>query len=99
MADTPSKAPQLASNAVLTLVARGAMVVVVPLLGWNLKTIVDMQAAIARIPDQILVVETRLVGRVQAVDDRLGAQSRRLDGNDQRLDRLERPFFEPRKNP
>lgn len=97
MTDSPTKAEKLANNAILTLVARGAVMLAAPLLAWNIKTMVDMQAAIARIPDQILVVETRLLGRVASVEDRLGAYLRRMDGQDQRLERLERPFFDRTK--
>ena len=97
MTDPPSKTERLAHNAILTLIARGAMVLAAPLLAWNIRTMIDMQAAIARIPDQILVVETRLLGRVSSVEDRLGAYLRRMDGHDQRLERLERPFFDRAK--
>ena len=95
---SPSKADRIAENAIFKLVARGAMLLAAPILAWNVKTLIDLQAAVQRIPDQILVVETRLAGRVGTVEDRLGAQVRRSDGQDQRIERLERPFFEPRRN-
>lgn len=99
MIESPSKAERLARNAILTLIARGAILCAMPLLAWNVKTLLDLQAAVQRIPDQILVVETRLTGRIATVEDRLGAQARRSDGQDHRIERLERPFFEPRRNP
>jgi hypothetical protein len=70
----------------------------VPLLAWNVKSLIDLNAAVQRIPDQILVVETRLAGRIGTVEDRLGAEARRSDSQDQRIERLERPFFEPRRS-
>lgn len=97
MNDAPTKADRIAENSVFKLFARGAMLLAVPLLAWNVKTLIDLQAAVQRIPDQILVVETRLAGRIGSVEDRVGAQTRRSDGQDQRIERLERPFFEPRR--
>jgi hypothetical protein len=97
MTVSPSRSERLARNAALTVIARGAALCAIPLLGWNVKTLVDLQAAIQRIPDQILVVETRLAGRIGTVEDRVGAQSRRADSQDQRIERLERPYFEPRR--
>jgi hypothetical protein len=93
-----SKADRLAENAILKLVARGAMLLVVPLLVWNVKTLIDLQGVVQRIPDQILVVETRLAGRIGTIEDRLSGQGRRSDGQDQRIERLERPYFEPRRS-
>jgi hypothetical protein len=97
MTEASNTTERLAHSAVLILIARFAMVCAVPLLGWNAKTLIDLQAAIQRIPDQILVVETRLAGRVGTIEDRLGAQARRTDSHDQRIERLERPFFEPKR--
>jgi len=97
MTDTLFKTERLAHNAILTLIARAAVVLAAPLVAWNIKTMVDMQSAIARIPDQILVVETRLMGRVSATEDRLGAYLRRMDSHEQRIERLERPFFDRAK--
>ena len=97
MTTSPSRTERWARSAVLTVIARSAALCAVPLLGWNVKTLIDLQAAVQRIPDQILVVETRLAGRIGTVEDRVGVQSRRSDGQDQRIDRLERPFFDRAK--
>lgn len=93
----PSRSERLAHNSILTVVARCAALCAVPLMGWNVKTLVDLQAAIQRIPDQILVVETRLSGRIDTVESSVSAQSRRSDGLDQRVERLERPYFQPKR--
>lgn len=97
MTMSPSRSERWARNAALTLIARSAALCAVPLLGWNVKTLIDLQVVVQRIPDQILVVETRLAGRIGTVEDRVGAQSRRSDGQDQRIERLERPYFEPKR--
>lgn len=81
MADAPNKAERLAHNAILILIARGAMLCAMPLLVWSLKTLIDVQA-------QVAVLETRLSARIAAIEDRQGAQSRRMDVTDGRIDRL-----------
>jgi len=88
MTDTPTKAERLAHNAILTLIARAAMVGACALGGWNLKTTLDTQSAVGRVPDQILIVETRLSARIATIEDRQGAQSRRMDLTDARIERL-----------
>lgn len=93
-----SKTDRIAENAILKLIARGAVLLAMPMLAWNVKTLIDLQAAVQRIPDQILVVETRMAGRIGTVEDRLSAEARRSDSQDQRIERLERPFFEPRRS-
>jgi hypothetical protein len=99
MADSKTRAERLAHNTILILIARVAMIGAVPLLGWNAKTLIDLQAAVHRIPDQIFILETRLAGQIGTVEDRIRVLARRGDTHEQRIERLERPFFEPRRAP
>lgn len=92
MSDGTSKAEKLAQNAVLTLIARAAMVLgtplVVGLLGWVASVLLDLRAEQGRQAGQIQVLETRLSARIAAIEDRQGAQSRRMDLTDTRIERL-----------
>ena len=99
MAESPTKAEKLAHNAVLVLASRAAMFGALAIGGWGIKVLVDLQTAVGRIPDQLSVIETKVSGRVDALEKRVDAQRSRLDAHDQRFDRLERPYFEPRKIP
>ena len=96
MTDTSTKTERLAQNAVLILVARGAMVLGTPallgVLAWAATVLIDVRG-------EMRVVKALQEQQLNNITDRLKAQDRRIDGHDQRLDRLERPFFEPRRNP
>jgi uncharacterized coiled-coil protein SlyX len=84
----PSKAEKLAHNAVLMLVARGAMLLAVPLLAWNLKTTTETQAAVQRVPDQLAVLESRINQRLAPLEGRQNTQSDRLRDQDAKIDAL-----------
>ncbi len=92
MSGIPTKAEKLAHNATLMVVARAAMVLgtplVVGLLGWVASVLLDLRAEQTRQAGQIAVLETRLSARIAAIEDRQGAQSRRMDLTDARIDRL-----------
>lgn len=91
-ADAPSKAERLAHNAVLTLIARGAMVVATACLIPAGIGLLDMRTDIklmrSEVTGKIDQVEQRLAARIAAVEDRQGAQSRRMDITDTRIERL-----------
>lgn len=50
--------------------------------------VLDMRMQVAAQAGQVAVLETRLTARMSAVEDRQGAQSRRMDLTDQRIERL-----------
>ncbi|MBX3503319.1 MAG: hypothetical protein KF889_28075 [Alphaproteobacteria bacterium] len=88
MAALPSKAEKLAHNAVLTLFARAAMVGTCALGGWNLKTTVETQSAVQRVPDQLVVLEARVNQRLVPLEGRQMTQSDRLRDQDAKIDML-----------
>lgn len=97
MSEEPNKAERLAQNATFAVVARGTMVlgtpVLVGMLGWAASVLIDVRG-------EVRVLKALQDQQLSNFADRLSAQSRRMDGHDQRIERLERPFFEmPRRNP
>lgn len=85
-------AERLASNAVLTLIARAAMVVACAFLVPAGIGLLDMRTDIklmrSELGGKIDQVEQRLSARITANEDRASAQSRRMDLTDQRIERL-----------
>lgn len=90
---------RIAENAFLKLIARGAMVAVLPMCGWLISEVVSLRTSLSRAPDQLALVETRIgakidqvesrsVGRLSIAEDRLSAQSRRADAVDVRTEAL-----------
>lgn len=92
MTHSPTKAEKLAHNATLMVIARFAMVLgtplVVGLLGWVGSLLLELRSEQTRQAGQIAVLETRLTSRITALEDRQGAQSRRMDLTDTRIERL-----------
>jgi len=82
----------VANNAVLMAVGRAAQVIGVPLLlgllGWLLTLVLALKDDVSRLNGQVAVLETRLTARIVSTEDRLGAQSRRMDITDARIERL-----------
>jgi hypothetical protein len=58
------------------------------MLGWVASVLLDLRTEQARQAGQITILETRLSARITAIEDRQGAQSRRMDLTDGRIDRL-----------
>jgi len=92
---------RVAENAFLKLFARASMLGILPLCGWLISEVVSLRNAASRAPDQIALVETRIVakidqvearaiGRVSAAESRLNDQSRRLEVSDNRAEKLSR---------
>ena len=98
MSDAPltTKAERLAQNATFTLIARGAMAfgtpILVGVLAWSASVLIDLRG-------EMRVVKALQEQQLNNITDRINAQAKRLDAHDQRFERLERPFFEPRRNP
>jgi len=88
MIDAASKAERYAENALFKLIARGSMALALPALIGLVVLVLDMRAQIMGQAGSIAVLETRLMARIVAVEDRQGAQSRRMDITDQRIERL-----------
>lgn len=92
MTDHGTKAEKLANNAVLTLIARGAMVIACAALVPAGVGLLDMRTDIrllrADMLSSIKDVDQRTAARILALEDRQGAQSRRMDITDQRIERL-----------
>ena len=88
MTDTASKTERYAENALFKLIARGSMTLAAPAVIGLVVLVLDMRAQITAQAGSIAVLETRLTARIAAVEDRQGAQSRRMDLTDQRIERL-----------
>jgi hypothetical protein len=88
MTDAASKTERFAENSVFKLIARASMTVAAPALIGLVALVLDMRAQIIAQAGQVTVIETRLTARIAALEDRLGAQSRRMDLTDQRIERL-----------
>jgi len=88
MTDPASRIDRAAENSAFKLIARGSMTLAAPALIGLVALVLDMRAQIAAQAGAIAVLETRLAARIAANEDRLSAQSRRMDLTDQRIERL-----------
>lgn len=88
MTDQLTKTERYAENSVFKLIARASMTLAAPALIGLVALVLDMRAQIMAQAGQITVIETRLTARIAALEDRQGAQSRRMDLTDQRIERL-----------
>jgi len=83
------KIDQLAQSAALAVAARFINVVGVPaMLGaifWLFSTVTALEREVAKLPVMF-----------QAIQQQIDAAGRRIDGVDQRLQRLEEPYFRGR---
>ncbi|HEX2888092.1 hypothetical protein [Vineibacter terrae] len=80
------KLDQLAQSALLAVTARAVNVVGVPLMLatilWLFTTVNALEREVAKLPVMF-----------SAMQQQIDAASRRIDGHDQRLQRLEEPYF------
>lgn len=92
MTEVPSKADRLAHNAVLTLVARGLMIVggaaAVPAVAGILDMRLEVKIMRGEIATKVDQVEQRLTARIAQVEGRQSESARRADLTDTRIERL-----------
>ncbi len=103
-----SKMQKAAQNAWLQVAARVLMVVfsglgmpIIILIGVGISNTLsslrvglhEVQLSIANTKSEVLNLKTLHEYQLRSFNDRLSAQSNRMDGFDRRFDRLENPFF------
>lgn len=83
---------KLVNSNLLMALGRAAQVIGVPVLlavsAWTITLLLNVRDEQTRQLGQISTLEVRLTARIVAVEDRQGAQSRRLDLTDSRIERL-----------